>query len=140
MATAAQRLKKSLEDADEFIREAAEDLQEKIDKIDKQLRPYERLKERQNKLRSAQRALLGGQTTTGEAGDRLTSAEVRKYLTENPGSKPGKIAEHFGVKQPTVSSHLYRKKDEMFITKNGRWWARDPKNGLNTVDDIEEDE
>jgi hypothetical protein len=49
------------------------------------------------------------------------------------------MAEHFSVSQSTVSSHLYRNKDR-FLNKEGRYWNRDPKAGLNVVEDIEEED
>ena len=134
------KLQEKLDSADEIIRDSAENLQEEIDKIDRMLKPYELLKERQNRLRAAQRALLGGSRTTGEGSNQVRQEDIVRFLDENPGSRPADIAKHFGVPQPTISSHLYRGKNERFLSKNGGWWLRDPKSGINTADDIEEEE
>lgn len=129
----------ALKDADNIIQEQADVIQEAIDRIEKKMRPYDKLKEKRDRLRSAQRALLGGNKITGEGGSRLTQEEIVAYLGENPGARPVDIAKHFDVPQPTISSHLYRGKDSRFLTKDKRWYNRDPEAGLNTADDIEED-
>lgn len=125
--------------ADAIIEEQIEVLDEQLAVVEEMLRPYEKIKERADRLRAARRALLGGSRLTGGGNTKVRQEDVVNFLKEHPGSAPGQIAEKFGVTQPTISSHLYRGKDERFLTKDGRWWNRDPKNGLNTADDIEED-
>jgi len=84
--------------------------------------------------------LLGhGPRTTGGTTTRLTLDDLVDFVGQNPGQSPGQTAEHFGVSQATVSSHFYRNKDR-FINKDGRYWVRDPKAGLDTAEDIEDDE
>lgn len=104
------------------------------------MKPYQKLADAKTQLLAARRALLGhGPRMTGGTTTKLTLDDVLGYLKEHPGSAPGQIAQRFGVAQTTVSSHLYRNKDR-FIANEGRYWARDPKAGINTVDDIEEDD
>lgn len=129
---------KSRFDPNSLIQEQVTNIDEAIESLEKRMRPYEQLNAKKQQLLSARRALLGGNRTTGAGGTRLTMDDVVGFLKEHPGSSPSNIAERFGVSQTTVSSHIYRNKSR-FIKKDGRYWARDPKNGLNTEDDIEED-
>jgi len=128
-----------LSKAQAAVEESVEMIDEQLADLEKLLRPYERIKEEIDKLRAARRALLGGSKMTGSGGSKVRQEDVVGFLKENPGSPPGIIAQALGVPQPTVSSHLYRGKDERFLSKNGNWYLRDPKSGINTVDDIEED-
>lgn len=123
--------------ADQIIAEQVEALDEQLEVLEKMLAPYERIKERADRIRAARRALLGGSRTTGEGGTKLRMEDVTQFLKENPGSSPAVIAEKFGVSQNTVSSHLYRGKNQRYLTKDGMWYLRDPKNGMNTEDDID---
>lgn len=125
--------------AEETIQGQVDGIDEALEGIEKRLSKYQELIDAKNKLLSARRALLGGNRLTGAGGSRLTLDDVTGFLKEKPGSAPGQIAERFGVTQPTVSSHLYRNKDR-FIKKDGRYWARDPEAGLDTADDITEDD
>lgn len=115
-------------------------IDEALDQIEARMKPYQKLADAKTQLLAARRALLGhGPRMTGGTTTKLTLDDVLGYLKEHPGSAPGQIAQRFGVAQTTVSSHLYRNKDR-FIANEGRYWARDPKAGINTVDDIEEDD
>lgn len=126
--------------ADEILEAQVAELDIALEGVEKRLGKYQRLIDTKTKLLSARRALLGtGSRTTGNAGTRLTVDDVISFLTKTPGSAPGQIAQEFGVTQTTVSSHLYRNKDR-FLMKDGRYWVRDPENGLNTVEDIEDDD
>jgi DNA-binding transcriptional ArsR family regulator len=122
------------------IDEQVENIDEALETIERRMKPYEALAEKKQQLLSARRALLGhGPRTTGGTSTRLHLEDIIQHLKEHPGSSPGQVAEMFGVSQTTVSSHLYRNKDR-FVSKDGRYWNRDPKAGINTADDIEEDE
>jgi DNA-binding transcriptional ArsR family regulator len=113
---------------------------EQLEDLEKRLAPYKKHLEVKQQLLAARRALLGhGPRTTGGTTERLQLADIVDYATNHPGTTPGQMAEHFGVSQSTVSSHLYRNKDR-FLNKQGRYWVRDPKAGLNLVEDIEEDD
>lgn len=127
-----------LKEAERIVQTQVEQIDDEITKLEKYLRPYEKIKAEIDKLRSARRALLGGSKQTGAGSTKLRQQDIVEFLEQNPGASPGQIAEAHGVTQSTVSSHLYRGKGERFLTKDQRWWNRDPKNGINTADDIEE--
>lgn len=127
--------------ADKIIEEQVEVIDDQLDRINAMLRPYEELKERANRLQAARRALLGGNRLTGAGGTRLRKEDIIEFLKDNPGSSPSQIAEKFGVASPTVSSALYRgKTDGRYLSKDGRWYLRDPKSGLDTEDDLPDHE
>lgn len=126
--------------AEEAVETSLNEVDVQLEAIEKRLAKYQVLIEAKTKLLSARRALLGhGPRTTGGTTTRLTVDDVKQYLKEHPGSVPTQIAQRFGVSQSTVSSHIYRNKDS-FIQKDGRYWARDPEAGLDTAEDIEEDD
>lgn len=130
--------KSRLAKADAIIEEQVEMIDDQLEVVEDMLKPYAKIKERADRLRSARRALLGGSKVTGEGGTRLRQQDVKEFLTEHPGATPSQVAEKFGVKQPTVSQHLQRGKDERFLTDgDGHWWVRDPKAGINTYEDIQ---
>jgi DNA-binding transcriptional ArsR family regulator len=125
---------------DDLTNGLVEEIDAKIEMIDRKLAPYQRWISKRNELMAARRALLGGSRATGGGGTRLQQEDIVGFLRENPGSTPSQLAERFGVPAPTVSSHLYRGKDERFLTKDGMWYLREPKKGINTVDDIEDED
>lgn len=126
--------------AEEMIEEQVASLDEALEKVDKKLARYQKLNDTRIRLVSARRAMLGhGPRTTGGSTTKLTTDDVQHYVKENPGVTPEQIAGKFGVAQTTVSSNLYRNK-QLYLKKDGRYWAKDPEAGLNTVDDIEEDD
>jgi len=131
--------KTRLAKADTIIQERVDQIDDDITELEKLVRPYVKITERIARLRSARRALLGGTRTTGSGGTKVRQEDIFEHLEKNPGSTPEQIAEALGTRGPTISSHLYRRKGERFITKDGKWWNRDPKAGLDTPDDIEED-
>jgi hypothetical protein len=127
-------------DPQDLLDEQVALIDEQLEEIDRRLAPYKKHLEVKQQLLSARRALLGhGPRTTGGTSDRLHLEDILDYLKTNPGAAPSQVAEHFSVSQPTVSSHLYRNKGR-FINKDGRYWVRDPKEGLDTAEDIEEDD
>lgn len=127
-------------DPQDIIDTQVEQIDEAIEKIERRMAPYEALNEKKQQLLSARRALLGhGPKLTGGTTTRVTLDDVTQYLKDHPGSLPSDIAQRFGVTAPTISSHLYRNKNK-FINKDGKYYVRDPKNGLDTTDDIEDDE
>lgn len=126
-----------------IIEQQLEEIDEALTRVNKLLAPYEELKIEANKLQAARRALLGGNRQTGAGGTRLQMEDIVRYLGENPGSTAGEIAAEFGVAQNTVSSALYRGKGERYLSKDKKWYLRDPKNGVNTeadIDNIEEED
>lgn len=126
-------------DAQSLIDEQVSQIDAAIEQVERRMRPYEALAQKKQQLLAARRALLGtGSRITG-GNNRLTLDDILSWLKANQGTPAGQIAEHFGVPQTTISSHIYRSKDR-FINKDGRYWARDPKAGLDTADDIEDEE
>lgn len=120
---------------------SVETIDEQITELEKYLAPYETIKGEIDKLRRARSALLGGSKLTGAGTTTIRQQDIVEFLKENPGSTPGQIAEKFSSKQPTISSALYRGKNERFLTdENGHWWVRDPKNGVNTIEDIDKED
>jgi DNA-binding transcriptional ArsR family regulator len=127
-------------DPQDLVDEQVALIDEQLEELERRLAPYKKHLEVKQQLLSARRALLGhGPRTTGGTTTRLTLDDIVAYVKDHPGITPGQMAEHFGVSQNTVSSHLYRNKDR-FLNKDGRYWIRDPKAGLNVVEDIEDDE
>lgn len=128
--------------ADDMIKSQLDQIDEAIESLDEKLRRYDTIKEKRDRLMAARRALLGGTRTTGAGTTKVRQEDIVDYMKEkdNKGVTPSQLAERFGVTQPTISSHLYRGKDERFLSKNGLWYLRDPKSGLKTADDIEEEE
>lgn len=121
---------------------ALEAIDEQLESINEKMRKYEPLIEAKKSLEASKRSLLGGaRLTSGNNGMRLRQEDLVLYLKENPGLKVQEIAEHFGTPYSTVGSHLLRGRDERFLqTASKRWYVRDPEEGIDTVDDIEEDE
>ena len=132
--------KSRLAKAEAIVQTQVEMIDDHLTDLEKMLRPYNRIKEEIDKLRAARRALLGGSRITGGGGNKVRQEDVIEYLEKHPGSLPMSIAEALGSTQPVISSHLYRGRDERFISKDKRWWLRNPKEGLDTADDIEEDD
>lgn len=137
---AARKVKTLQQVADEMRESQLEQLDEQIADINKRLAKYDPLVELRNQLMSARRAMLGGNRSTGEGGNRLTMEEVVRVVRENPGLSAMDLAKIAGVGRTTIGSHLSRYNGDRFLNKNNKWWLRDPKNGVNTVDDIDEDE
>lgn len=127
-------------DIDALIEEQVEELDSAIEEVEKRMRPYEKLNQKKQQLLAARKALRGqGSRLTGGTSTRLTGDELKGYFKENPGSTPDEAAQRFGVSGSTIRSSLYRNKSQ-YVTRDSRYWVRDPKNGLNTADDIPEDE
>lgn len=127
--------------AEAAVTESVERIDEQITELEAYLVPYDRIKGEIDKLRRARSALLGGSRLTGSGTTKIRQQDIVNYLSEHPGSTPGMIAEALHSKQNTISSALYRGKDERFITDgDSRWWVRDPKNGINTIEDIEKED
>lgn len=125
--------------AKEYEDEAVIHLDEQIEAIERRLAPYAELINTKNKLIAARRALLGQNRATGGTGAKLTLEEILDQLEKNPGQTASQLAEHFGVKLTTVSSHVYRN-PMRFVKKDGRFWKRDPGAGMDTPEDVEDDE
>jgi len=133
------RIEAALDAADQIIEGQKETLDEAIDELNKKLAPYDKLKEKRDKLVKARNALSGGNVLTGAGSTRLTWQMIAEELETNPGRTPEELAKKFNVKTTNVTSALWRQKDK-FINKNGRYYVRDPEAGINTAEDIEDEE
>lgn len=132
------KIEAALEAADTIIEEQKETLDEAIEELNKKLAPFDKLKEKRDRLVKARNALSGGNVLTGAGGTRLTWQMIAEFLEANPGSTPEEIAQKFNVKTTNITSALWRQKDK-FINKDGRYYVRDPEAGINTADDIDDD-
>lgn len=127
--------------AEELIDDQLARLNKVITRLEAMLEPYDQIKERLERAKRARSALLGGSHSTGGGTTRVRREDIRDFLIENPGANPGMIAEALGSTQNNISTHLHRGKDERFLTDgHSHWWVRDPKNGINTYQDIKDQE
>lgn len=130
----------------DMIEELIEELDEKIEAINshKVVRAAEALIQKRDRMMAARRALLGAgnKMTGGAGGSRVTQAEVVAWFERNEGAHTVEtIAGDMSHSPEVVRGHLNRGKGERFIKlDDNRWILRDPKNGINTADDWEDEE
>lgn len=132
-----------LAEVEESKQELLESIEEKIELVEERMKPYEALNQKKQELVAARRALLGGSRLTGAgSGARIRQEDVVDWLRKNEGGHGSQeIADGINGSEPSVRAHLNRGKDERFLKKDSKWYLRDPKNGINTVEDIDaEDE
>jgi hypothetical protein len=136
---AAKLIDKLLAEADEVKEDLVEQIDEAIEKIDKRMAPYEALNAKKQQLLASRRALLGqGNRVTGSGGTRITQEMVVEALRQEPGTSH-QVADKINGSEGSVRAHLNRGKDERFLKRDdGVWFLRDPKNGINTVEDLPE--
>ena len=98
------------------------DIDEKLSKLDGKLAPHESSIAERERLRAARATLLG----EGPAAPtrRISQDDLIGYLIENPGSRPGAVAEALGVSPETVSAHFYRGKLTTFVARGKGWHVR----------------
>ena len=123
--------------AADLIQQQIEGIDENIATIERSLKKYDQLKVERDKLRAARRALTGGSRLTGGGGNQIRQEDIVGWLNDHPGSSLTQITDAVGGTSTQISSHLSRGKNERFLNSQGLWWVRDPKNGLNTVEDVE---
>src|ERR1700756_4993288 len=87
------------------------EIDERLRTLDEQLAKHDELARERERLRAA-RATLMGETPARQ----ITQDDVAAYLAENPGSRPGDIANALGVPSGRVSAHLYRAKTTRFVS------------------------
>lgn len=121
---------------DDLIQGQIDLLDEAIEKVERRLEKYDVLREKRDRLRSARRALTGGTRLTGAGTVRIRQEDIVEWLRSHPGSTLSEISDSVGGTSTQVSSHLNRGRNERFLNHDRRWWVRDPKNGLNDVEDI----
>lgn len=128
---------------DDFISTMLEEVDAKIQEIDnsKVMRSAAKLIEKKTKLMATRRALLGGNAMTGgSSGTRITQADVVGAIQNGNGYSVAAMAEALHTNEAVVRGHLNRGKDERFLKKGNLWFLRDPEAGVNTVEDIEDDD
>lgn len=124
-----------------IIDEQVEQMNEAIQQVEVALRPYEKLREKQQNLIRARDALLGGNKLTGGGGTRVRLETVKEFVRENPGASTQTVADGVGGTYAGAYAHLNRNEGDLFLTDHrGNWWLRSPKDGKNTIEDYEEDE
>jgi hypothetical protein len=78
--------------------------------------------------------------TGGSSGTRISRDDVIHAMTMGEPHTPADLATALSTTEAVIRGHLSRGKDEAFIKKDGNWYLRDPEKGINTAEDIEEDE
>lgn len=127
----------------EQVLEGEVSLNDAIEQMDKRLEIYDYVKQKRDRLLSARRSLLGvGSRTTSSGGNSLTQDEVAKKLSEySSGATVSELAEELSSTEGSVRGHLNRGATERFLKRSdGKWFLRDPENGINTTADLEEDD
>jgi uncharacterized small protein (DUF1192 family) len=99
------------------------DIDKKLAALDSEISRYEALLAERDRLRSARAALLG----EGRGAPQITREDVAAYLAEHPGSRAGEIAQALEVPLARVSSHLYRGKRTLFVSREDGWHLRPQK-------------
>lgn len=136
MATADEKL-------EDYIAGLLEDIDAQITSIDesKVMRAAAKLIEKKTKLMAARRALLGGNPMTGgSSGTRISQGDVVGKMTNGNGYSPAALAESLHTTEAVIRGHLNRGNNERFLKKDGLWYLRDPEAGINTAEDIEDDD
>lgn len=97
------------------------EIDQQLAELDGKLSSYRPLVAERERLQAARDAL------TGEArgARQITREDVAAYLIEHGESRPGVIAQALGVPLATVSSHLYRGKHTLFVSRGKGWDVRD---------------
>jgi hypothetical protein len=142
----ASKLLKWAEDLVEQVLEGEVGLNDAIEQFDRKLEVYDEVKKQRDRLTSARRALMGvGSRTTSSGGSRVTQDEVAKTMSE--GTDAGwTVAELVGsisgATDGQIRGHLNRGKDVRFLKResDGRWFIRDPEAGINSAEDLPDED
>ena len=100
-------------------------IDKKLKRIEGQLRPFENLIAKRDKLRAARRVLLSEKSQTGGAGSprtRLSMEEVVGALRSIGPATAVDIASHLSMDPTTVRSHLNRHKGERYELNGDKQW------------------
>jgi DNA-directed RNA polymerase specialized sigma24 family protein len=96
------------------------EIDERLRTLDEQLAQHDQLARERERLRAARATLMGESPIR-----QITQDDVAAYLAENPGSRPGDIADALGVPSGRVSAHLYRAKTTRFVSRPDGWYLRE---------------
>jgi len=99
------------------------EIDEQLAELDGKLSPHEPSIAERERLRIARAALLGEGPTPPRR--RISQDDLISYLIENPGSRPGAVAEALGVSLATVSAHFYRGKLTTYVSRGKGWHVRE---------------
>ncbi len=97
------------------------EIDDKLSVLEGELAGYDGLLAERDRLRAARAALTG----EGHGARQITREDVAAYLAEHGQSRPGVIAQALGVPLATVSSHLYRGKHTLFVSREKGWDLRE---------------
>lgn len=141
----ASKLERWAEELVQSVIDGEVGINDAIEQFDQKLEVYDRVKAQRDRLTAARRSLLGvGSRTTSGGGARVTQDEVAAKLQEaSPGglSVASLVTAISGSTDGQIRGHLNRGKDERFLkSMNGVWFLRDPENGIDTVEDLPEEE
>lgn len=102
-----------------FVDPARRALTEQLERVEKDLRPYDELIERRQRLTSALAALdtPSGQPTK----KRVRLHEVAAYVAEHPGVMPAEVAAALEVPRPNIQAHFVRNEGTVFEKGAGGW-------------------
>ena len=95
------------------------EIDQRLAELDGKLSPYRPLVAERERLQAARDAL------TVQPRPKITREDVAAYLLEHGETRPGVIAKAFGVPVETISTHLYRGKHTLFVSRENGWDVRD---------------
>jgi DNA-directed RNA polymerase specialized sigma24 family protein len=95
------------------------EIDQRLAELDGKLSPYRPLVAERERLQAARDAL------TVQPRPKITREDVAAYLTEHGQSRPGVIAKALGVPVETISTHLYRGKRTLFVSREKGWDVRE---------------
>jgi hypothetical protein len=142
----ASKLQRWAEELVESVLEGDVGLNDAIAQMDEKLKVYDEVKKQRDRLTAARRSLLGvGSRTTSAGGNRVTQDEVAQVMRkeENAGLSVAQLVTMIsGSTDGQIRGHLNRGKNEGRFLKrsDGLWFIRDPENGINTEEDLPEDD
>jgi hypothetical protein len=141
----ASKLQRWAEELVESVLEGDVGLNDAIAQMDEKLKVYDEVKKQRDRLTAARRSLLGvGSRTTSAGGNRVTQDEVAQKMREVEGgmSVAELVTTISGSTDGQIRGHLNRGKNEGRFLKrsDGKWFIRDPEAGINTEEDLPEDD
>ncbi len=95
------------------------EIDQRLAELDGKLSPYRPLVAERERLQAARDAL------TVQPRPKIAREDVAAYLIEHGESRPGVIAKAFGVPVETISTHLYRGKRTLFVSREKGWDVRE---------------
>jgi CHASE3 domain sensor protein len=125
---------------EDYVDQIVRGIDQRIQRINKKLAPFDELIEKRNKLQAARRALLSERAPTAGGGRGTTQEEVVDALRKLGSATVHQLAQQLGATEGAVRGHLNRGKDERFTRKeNMEWVLREPEKDEPEDDDEDED-